>query len=86
MNESNLAVHLGRQTTARFERLDFPFLEAGLDAARGELQRLAATGPGAILLDGASATQMTHIGALLDEQSRQWPGRFVVGPSACSMR
>jgi uncharacterized protein YgbK (DUF1537 family) len=81
MDESDLTVHLGRQTGARFARVDLPSLDAGLEGARVALAHVLDAQPDAVLLDGATAAHRTRVGALLDEQARRTPGLFVVGPS-----
>jgi uncharacterized protein YgbK (DUF1537 family) len=81
MNESDLSLHLGRQTVIPFGRLDLAHLDAGMDATRAELDRVVETGAGAVIFDGATQAHMKMIGALLDERSRERGGLFVVGPS-----
>lgn len=79
--DSDLLVHLKRQTDMTIGRLDFPAIEAGLDTAVAALNDMLAQKPDAVLIDSASAQQLTTVGGLLARQALKQPPLFVVGPS-----
>ncbi|MGY3238491.1 uncharacterized protein YgbK (DUF1537 family) [Bradyrhizobium sp. USDA 4472] len=81
MNESDLALHIARQATLRIEKLTYPFLDQGHDAAARQFNDLTEGGADAILLDSANASQLTQVGRLLTEWAGISGSAFVIGPS-----
>ncbi len=79
--DSDLLVQLRRQTSMSIGRLDFPAVEAGLDAAVAALNDTLAQKADAVLIDSASAQQLTTVGGLVAMQALRQPPLFVVGPS-----
>lgn len=80
-DDSDLLVHLKRQTAMTVARLDFPAIEPGLDSAAAALNDVLAQKPAAVLIDSASERQLTTVGALLHRLSQKESPLFVVGPS-----
>ena len=70
MTEADLARHLAAQTAQRIARFELPSLESDRLTMDGELKRLVAEAPGAILFDGATAEHLTDVGRLLESLSR----------------
>lgn len=81
MDESDLRLHLGRQTALPIANLGFPLLDAGRDATDAQWRRLAEGGAQAVLVDSASESHLTEVGRLLDVLAAEAAPRFVVGPS-----
>lgn len=79
--DSDLLVQLKQQTAISIGRLDFPALEGGLDSAVAALNDTLAQKPDAVLIDSASAQQLTMVGGLLAMKALKQPPLFVVGPS-----
>jgi len=79
-DESDLRVHLGRQTSRNIGLLDIVGLEMGPDEQRKILERSAVT-----LIDVLYATQLERIGALLDGYGSPGQPLFSVGSSAVEM-
>lgn len=79
--DSDLQAQLQRQTELRIGRLEFPALEAGPAAAEAALEALLAGETDAVLVDSASAAQLTVVGGLLDARACASSPLFVVGPS-----
>jgi uncharacterized protein YgbK (DUF1537 family) len=80
-DDSDLLVQLGRQTTLPIARLDFPAIEPGLDSAAAALNDVLAAKPQAVLIDSASAQQLTTVGGLLERLAGKDAPLFIVGPS-----
>jgi len=81
MQESDLALHIGRQAALRIEKLTCPFLDQGYELASGRFKDLAEGGADAILLDSTNASQLTQVGRLLVDWAGVSGSAFVVGPS-----
>lgn len=85
MREGDLARHIAAQapagTSLSIANLAWPALEAGPEAARAALARLAARKPDAILIDGGSQAHQTEVGALLEAAAGDSHPLFVVGGS-----
>jgi uncharacterized protein YgbK (DUF1537 family) len=85
MDESDLRVHLGRQTAKRFGLVDVLELAHSPAAADAQLQQLVADGAEAVLIDLLHDSQLASAGRLLWAcAQRRRDGRgalFVVGPS-----
>lgn len=79
--DSDLLVQLKRQTSLSIGRLDFPAVEAGLDPAIAALNDTLAQKADAVLIDSASAQQLTTVGGLLAMQALKQSPLFVIGPS-----
>ena len=80
--ESDLCVHLARQTNRRIVsfdvlKFDLPRAEFGM-----ALDRLVADGAEVILFDGLSQGQVDGVGALLDARAARDGTLFTVGPSS----
>lgn len=81
MDESDLRLHLGRQTTLAIANLAFPHFDAGRAAADTRWDQLVADGQQAVLLDSATPAHLTEVGRLLDRLASIEAPRFVVGSS-----
>ncbi len=81
ITEGDLTCHLGQQGKVSIEKFPYLWFDEGRIATLGKLGALAGSGAGAILLDAASAGQLTDIGFLLDEEARRRAPVFVVGGS-----
>lgn len=79
--DSDLMVQLKRQTAMTICRLDFPAVEGGLESAVAVLNDTLAQKADAVLIDSASAQQLTTVGGLLAMQALKHSPLFVVGPS-----
>lgn len=79
--DSDLLVQLGKQTSMAVGRLDFPAIDTGLDSTVAALDHALAQKADAVLIDSASAQQLTTVGGLLALQAEQQAPLFVVGPS-----
>ncbi len=87
--DSDLVVHLGRQTAMSIGSLAFPAIESGIESAiaalEGVLGNVSADvsleQPQAVLIDSASDTQQSTVGGLLERLAAQEAPLFVVGPS-----
>lgn len=83
--DSDLLVHLGRQTALPIARLEFPAIESGLACAITALEAVLASAPAAspqaVLIDSASEAQLTTVGGLLERLATQEAPLFTVGPS-----
>lgn len=84
-DESDLRLHLARQTTRRSALFDVLNLALPASGARASLDRLLATEPDIVLFDALYSGQLAQIGELLDAYAG--PGRplFSVGSSGIEM-
>jgi len=86
MDESDLALHIGRQAPLRFAGLTLADLDRGPQAVEAAFQAALGSGAQAVLIDAASAAHLTEAGRLLQAQAQaqaragQGP-LFVVGSS-----
>lgn len=80
-DESDLRVHLSRQTNKRIGLLDFLQLSLPLADTRAALERLIADGTEIILLDALAAHQLPRLGALIDAETMPGKTVFSVGSS-----
>lgn len=80
-DDSDLLGHLGRQSGLPMARLDFPAIEAGLEAALATLNEVVQQKPQAVLIDSASPEQLTTVGGMLERLAQQQAPLFTVGPS-----
>jgi uncharacterized protein YgbK (DUF1537 family) len=85
MNESDLRVHLSRQTTRPIELVDVLALERGYDAAAQRLCEIAEIHGSVALFDALTEAHLATIGRLLtatqDVEHNRAPTSFVVGSS-----
>lgn len=66
MTESDLRLHLARQTKKKIALFDILLVALPLKKARAELKKLLATGPDAVLFDALYTEQLARIGELID--------------------
>ena len=81
MDEADLGVHLARQAPLNLARLTLADLAQGREALDATLAALLGTAPDALLIDGATAADMTEIGRLLEREAAAHAPLFVVGSS-----
>ncbi|MBB4380366.1 four-carbon acid sugar kinase family protein [Bradyrhizobium sp. SBR1B] len=81
MNESDLALHIAGQEALRIEKLTYPVLDQGHEAAARYFKGLLQGGADAILLDSANSAQLTQVGRLVAEWAGVDGSTFVLGPS-----
>jgi 3-oxoisoapionate kinase len=81
MDESDLRLHLARQTGLTCALLDVLDLELPDDALDHRLAELTVTGSGMILFDVLRDAHLTRIGRLLETLSRQQGTLFIAGSS-----
>ncbi len=79
--DSDLQLQLQQQGSLTVGRLEFPTIEPGLAAATAGLGHALAQSPEVVLIDSASAAQLTTVGGLLEAEAAQQSPLFVVGPS-----
>ncbi|HSO27757.1 MAG TPA: four-carbon acid sugar kinase family protein [Anaerolineales bacterium] len=80
MHESDLRLHLARQTQMGIDAIDVRQLDAGLPTVRRALQTLAEMGPKVVFFDALDHTHLRTIGQLLWELGSQRQ-TFVAGSS-----
>lgn len=80
-DESDLRLHLGRQTRRRVALVDILTLERPLAEIRARLDRLVADDVPVVLFDALHPAQMQRIGALLDDCAAVHEPLFSVGSS-----
>ena len=81
MNESDLRLHLSRQTSRPIGLFDVLALDDGYDSARNELERVQSPGS-VVLFDTLTDEHLETIGRLIwDEQQREAKPLFVAGSS-----
>lgn len=78
MDESDLALHIGRQASLSFAALTIAELDRGLPVAQAAWQAACASGADAVLVDACSAAHLTDVGRLLEGAAAPL---FVVGSS-----
>jgi 3-oxoisoapionate kinase len=84
-DESDLRLHLGRQTKKQiglFDILKLPLLKA---EARAELEGILASGPEVVLFDALYPEQLQRIGGLIDAYASPEQPLFSVGSSGVEM-
>ncbi len=81
MAESDLRLHLGRQTALRLANLPFPLLDEGHAAATSALEQLAAQGAEGVVVDALHPAHLTEVGHLLADRAAPAAPLFTVGPS-----
>lgn len=81
MDESDLRLHLGRQTALKLASLPFTELDAGPERAEAGLRALLAQGAEAVVFDGLTQAQLTETGRLLARHAARFAPQFVVGGS-----
>jgi uncharacterized protein YgbK (DUF1537 family) len=80
-DESDLRVHLARQTQKRIALLDVVSVERGPDSARAALDQLLTNKPDIVLVDVLYERHLSTIGGLLDAFASPQRPLFVVGSS-----
>jgi len=81
MNESDLRVHLSRQTNRRIALVDVLQLSTSSEAVEAELRRLMETRDEIVLFDVLTDEHMQRIGRVLWSQAGLRPPLFAVGSS-----
>lgn len=81
MDESDLRLHLGRQTELECALLDVLDLEFEDEALEARLEELAGTGCGMILFDVLREVHLARIGRLFEMMSRRQGQLFIAGSS-----
>lgn len=83
MDESDLALHIGRQASLRFAGLTMADLDGGSAAAESAWHAALDSGADAVLIDSVSAAHLTQVGRLLEARAAVFaaePGGAGVGP------
>ena len=80
-DESDLRVHLARQTQKRIALLDVLSVELGPDPARAALSQLLADKPDIVLVDVLCERHLSTIGGIIDAFASPQHPLFVVGSS-----
>jgi uncharacterized protein YgbK (DUF1537 family) len=83
--ESDLRLHLARQTKKRIALLDILHVALPADAARTALDALLAGAPDIVLFDVLETAQLPRIGALIDAFASAGQPLFSAGSSAIEM-
>ena len=81
MDESDLTLHLGRQTTLSIGNFVLPNFEAERAVMDKSLMDHTASRPDAVLFDTTTHEHLTEVGRMIDAQARQFSPVFVVGSS-----
>jgi uncharacterized protein YgbK (DUF1537 family) len=84
-DESDLRLHLGRQTSKRIELFDVLSVALAPEAARAALEQLLARKPDVVLFDVLYESQLEGIGQLIDGYASRQRPLFVVGSSGVEM-
>jgi uncharacterized protein YgbK (DUF1537 family) len=84
-DESDLRLHLGRQTNKRVGLFDILKLSLPGAEARAELEGILASGPGVVLFDALYPEQLQAIGGLIDACASPEQPLFSVGSSGVEM-
>ncbi len=85
MAESDLAIHLSKQTKVSIALFDLLKFDLTPEQQRNELNRLVAGGAEVVLFDVVNNHHLKQIGALLDESREPESIRFTVGSSGVEM-
>lgn len=85
MAESDLRIHLAKQTKAKIALFDLLSLDLPFEDQRLELKRLLAAEADVVLFDVLNDRHLLHIGALLEESVDQGRSQFSVGSSGVEM-
>ncbi|TWU27706.1 four-carbon acid sugar kinase family protein [Bythopirellula polymerisocia] len=85
MTESDLRIHLGKQTKAKLALFDLLKFSLTAEQQRQELNQLVAAGAEVVLFDVVNDDQLKQIGALLDQSEGPESLRFAVGSSGVEM-
>jgi uncharacterized protein YgbK (DUF1537 family) len=81
MDESDLRLHLGRQTLRPIGLVDVLHLEAGAESCAAQIDALLRAGSEIVLFDTLTPGHLGTIGRLLWERAQSAPPLFVVGSS-----
>jgi uncharacterized protein YgbK (DUF1537 family) len=81
MDEADLAIHLGRQTSMPIAKFTLPRFSLDRPALHAEFAALTAKGDGALLIDSTEKDHLTEVGGLLTAKADEALPTFVVGPS-----
>lgn len=81
MDEGDLALHLGRQTTLSIDKFVLPSFGRDRPELDAQIASLRESRPDALLFDATTSEHMTEIGRLLEAHARAQPPAFVVGSS-----
>ncbi len=81
MDEADLTVHLGRQTTAPIGKFTLPHFFQGRTALQAQYAASMQEARGALLIDSTEKSHLTEVGGLLLSQGTPERPSFVVGPS-----
>lgn len=84
-DESDLRLHLAKQTSKRVALLDVLRVALPVEEARRALESLLAEKPDVVLFDALSESHLNTIGALLDNYAKPDAPLFSVGSSAIEM-
>lgn len=84
-DESDLRLHLGKQTTKKIGLINILQIEQPAAETHLEIKKLLAQGNDIILIDALYQEQMAGIGRLIDENSVDDNSLFVVGSSGVEM-
>lgn len=84
-DESDLRLHLAKQTKKRSGLFDILKASLSEDAARAALDQLVADGAEIVLFDVLNSDQLARLGALIDGEARQGSPVFSVGSSGIEM-
>jgi 3-oxoisoapionate kinase len=81
MDEADLAIHLGRQTTMPIGKFTLPTFSLGRPALRAQLGSLSGNANGALLIDSTEEKHLTEVGGMLLAHAEAHAPAFVVGSS-----
>lgn len=84
-DESDLRLHLGRQTALRIGLVDLLAVAGAVDQVRAQRDAVVAAGADVVLFDALDAGHLARIGAVLDGDSEGGATRFLVGSSGVEM-
>jgi len=81
MDEADLVIHLGRQTSMPISKLTLPAFSLGREALQGEYAALRKNARAALLIDSAEKADLTEVGGMLLSHEHENRPVFVVGSS-----
>jgi uncharacterized protein YgbK (DUF1537 family) len=84
-DESDLRVHLARQTGKSIALFDIRQLDLSVEEATVSLRKLLEFGPEIVLFDALHAGHLATIGALLESHAKEFAPLFSVGSSGVEM-
>lgn len=84
-DESDLRLHLGRQTSGKTELLNILQIGSGVQQAGAALEAIVKAGAEIVLFDGLYAEQMALIGELIDSYTEAEKSLFSAGSSGIEM-